>query len=121
MPEKSIRFLHISDTHFGAHYALRPKNLKRRAYGELFFRKITEVLNKAISVHHVDFIIHSGDFFNRSKPPPEVVNRGIKPFQLAAQKGIPIYVLPGNHERSRLPLGLLPFYDNINLFTKPSS
>ena len=122
MSEDSISFLHLSDTHFGAHYALKPKNLQRRAYGELFFQKAEEVINKAISEHHVDFIIHSGDFFNRSKPSPEVVDRGVKPFQLAAKKGIPIYVIPGNHERSKLPLGLLPFSDdNINLFSKPCS
>ena len=122
MHQNSIRFLHIGDTHFGVHYALRPKNLHRRAYGELFFQKVKEVINTAISVHHVDFIIHSGDFFNRSKPPPEVVDRGIKPFQLAARKGIPIYVLPGNHERSKLPLGLISFSDdNINLFSRPCS
>ncbi|UCE10721.1 MAG: DNA repair exonuclease [Candidatus Thorarchaeota archaeon] len=122
MTEDSIRFLHISDTHLGVHYALRPRNLLRRAYGELFFRKVEEVINEAISVHNVDFIIHSGDFFNRSKPPPEVIDRGVNPFQLAARKGIPIYIIPGNHERSKLPLGLLPFSeDNINLFAEPCS
>ncbi len=122
MHENIIRFLHIGDTHFGVHYALNPKNPYRRAYGELFFQKIEEVINQAISEHHVDFIIHSGDFFNRSKPPPEVVDRGVKPFQLAAKRGIPIFIIPGNHERSKLPLGLLPFSnDNINLFSKPCS
>ncbi|MFX1516867.1 MAG: exonuclease SbcCD subunit D, partial [Promethearchaeota archaeon] len=36
--------------------------------------------------------------------------------------GVPIYILPGNHERSKLPLGLLPFTnENIHLFSKPSS
>ncbi|MFW9903420.1 MAG: exonuclease SbcCD subunit D [Candidatus Thorarchaeota archaeon] len=122
MGEDYIRFMHISDSHFGVHYALKPKNLIRRAYGELFFQKVTDVIQKAISDHDVDFIIHSGDFFNRSKPPPEVVDRAVKAFQPAIKKEIPIYILPGNHERSRLPLGLLPFSNgNINLFKKPSS
>ncbi len=122
MGRDSIRFLHLSDTHFGVHYALRPRNLLRRAYGELFFRKVEEVIREAISIHKIDFIIHSGDFFNRSKPPPEVVNRGVKPFQLAARKEIPVFIIPGNHERSRVPLGLLPFSnDNINLFAEPCS
>jgi DNA repair exonuclease SbcCD nuclease subunit len=118
----SIRFLHISDTQFGVHYALKPRNLLRRAYGELFYRKVEEIIREAISIHKIDFIIHSGDFFNRSKPSPEVVDRGVKPFQLAARKGIPVLIIPGNHERSRLPLGLLPFSnDNINLFAEPCS
>ncbi len=122
MGQGLIRFLHLSDTHFGVHYALKPRNLLRRAYGELFFRKAEEIVREAISTHKIDFIIHSGDFFNRSKPPPEVVNRGVKPFQLAARKGIPVFIIPGNHERSRLPLGLLPFSnDNLNLFAVPCS
>ena len=122
MHENGIRFLHIGDTHFGVHYALKPKNPYRRAYGELFFQKLEEVINKAVTEHQVDFIIHTGDFFNRSKPPPEVVDRGVKPFQLAAKRGIPIFIIPGNHERSKLPLGLLPFSDtNINLFSEPCS
>ncbi|MFX0123288.1 MAG: exonuclease SbcCD subunit D [Candidatus Hodarchaeota archaeon] len=122
MSEEFIRFLHISDSHFGVHYALKPKNLLRRSYGESFFRKVTEVIQKAISDHSVDFIIHSGDFFNRSQPHPEIIDRAVKSFQPAIQREIPIYILPGNHERSKLPLGLLPFSNgNINLFKKPSS
>lgn len=122
MGKDSISFLHLGDTHFGVHYALRPKNLHRRAYGELFFQKVEEVINKAISFHKVDFILHSGDFFNRSSPPPEVVDRGVKLFQFAAKKGIPIYIVPGNHERSKLPLGLIPYSEsNIKLFLKPCS
>ncbi|UCE95723.1 MAG: metallophosphoesterase [Candidatus Bathyarchaeota archaeon] len=118
----SIRFLHLSDTHFGVHYALKPRNLLRRAYSELFFQKVEDVIREAISIHKVDFIIHSGDFFNRSKPSPEVLDRGVKPFQLAARKGIPVFITPGNHERSKLPIGLLPFaIDNINLFSEPCS
>jgi DNA repair exonuclease SbcCD nuclease subunit len=120
--EDYIRFLHISDTHFGVSYALKPKNLLRRAYGELFFQKVADVVQKAISKHQIDFIIHSGDFFNRSKPPPEVVDRAVKSLKPAIHKEIPIYILPGNHERSKLPLGLLPFSnENIHLFSKPQS
>lgn len=95
--------------------------MMRRAYGESFFQKVADVIQKAISDQKIDFIIHSGDFFNRSKPPPEVIDRAVKSFQPAIQKEIPIYILPGNHERSKLPLGLLPFNGNFNLFTKPTS
>lgn len=122
MDDNSIRFLHFSDTHFGVHYALKPRNLLKRVYGELFFQKVENLIHDAISNHKIDFIIHSGDFFNRSKPPPEVIDRAVKPFQLAARKGIPVFIVPGNHERSKLPLGLLPFSnDNFNLFTDPCS
>ena len=122
MSDDYIRFLHISDSHFGVHYALNPRNLHRRAYGEIFFQKVTDVVQKAVFNHQVDFIIHSGDFFNRSKPPSEVVDRAVKAFLPALQKEVPIYILPGNHERSKLPLGLLPFSnENIHLFSRPLS
>ena len=49
----SIRFLHLSDTHFGVHYALKPRNLLRRAYSELFFRKVEEVIREAILIHKI--------------------------------------------------------------------
>lgn len=117
----SINFLHLSDTHFGVHYALKPRNLRRRAYGDLFFQKAQDIIDEAIRKHKVDFVLHAGDFFNRSKPPPAVIDRAVKPFLFAANKGIPIYMIPGNHERSKLPLGLLPYHDLINVFVKPSS
>ncbi len=119
--EHSISFLHLADTHFGINYALKPKNLQRRAYGELFFQKAKDAIETAISKHKVDFILHAGDFFNRSNPPPQVIERAVQPFLLAAKNGIPIYLLPGNHERSKLPLGLLSYFDGINLLVKPSS
>ena len=121
MSKQSISFLHLSDTHFGVHYAIKPKNLIRRAYGDTFFQKAHDVIQNAITKHQIDFIIHSGDFFNRSKPPPAVVDRAVKPFVYAANHGVPVYLLPGNHERSKLPIGLLSYYKNINLFIKPST
>jgi len=119
--EHSISFIHLADTHFGVNYALKPKNLQRRAYGELFFQKAKDAIDTAISKHNVDFILHAGDFFNRSKPPPQVIERAVKPFLLATKKEIPVYLLPGNHERSKLPLGLISYYNDINLLVKPSS
>ncbi|MFX0170677.1 MAG: exonuclease SbcCD subunit D [Candidatus Hodarchaeota archaeon] len=122
MNNTSISFLHIADTHFGVHYALKPKNQLRKAYGDLFFHKAEEALEKALSIHNVDFVLHVGDFFNRSKPPVEVVDRAVRPFiKAAVELDVPIFILPGNHERGKLPLGLLSYYDNIHIFKQPSS
>lgn len=121
MSRTSIRFLHMADTHFGVHYAVRPRNQLRRAYGERFFQKFEKIIDKTISAKKIDFLLHSGDFFNRSKPPPEVVDRAVKPFVKLASSGIPIYIIPGNHERSKLPIGLLNYDENINLFKGPCS
>ena len=114
--EKTISFLHIADTHFGVYFAKKPRNQLKKEYCNLFFTKSEEVIKKAIKDHKIDFIIHSGDFFNRSKPPPEVIDRAVKPFSATAIKGIPIYLLPGNHVRGKLPFGMLHYQDNINVF-----
>ncbi|MFX0087713.1 MAG: exonuclease SbcCD subunit D [Candidatus Hodarchaeota archaeon] len=116
-----INFLHIADTHFGANYSRKIRNIRRKKYGELFFEKNEIVIKEAFEKHNVDFIIHSGDFFNRSKPPPEVVDRAVKPFSQIANKNVHVYIIPGNHERSKLPFGLLHYQDNIHVFKKPTS
>ncbi len=119
--ETIISFLHLGDTHYGVNFAKKPRDQLKKEYSNLFFTKSEEVIKKAIDDHKIDFIIHSGDFFNRSKPPPEVIDRAVKPFSETANKGIPIYLLPGNHERSKLPFGLLHYQDNINVFKIPRS
>lgn len=114
-----LTFLHIADTHFGVHYAVRPKNLLRRKYGDLFFQKAEAILNRIIKPNNVDLILHAGDFFNRSKPYSEVIKRAIQLFSTTLQKGISTYIIPGNHERSFLPVGLLKLHTNLHVFDKP--
>ncbi|MHA1967074.1 MAG: metallophosphoesterase family protein [Candidatus Hodarchaeales archaeon] len=121
MNETIISFFHFGDTHFGVNFAKNSRNQLKKEFSNLFFTKSEEAIKQAIKSHKVDFIVHSGDFFNRSKPPPEVVDRAVKPFSETANKGIPVYLLPGNHERSKLPFGLLHYQDNINVFKNPKS
>ncbi|MHA1977870.1 MAG: metallophosphoesterase family protein [Candidatus Hodarchaeales archaeon] len=119
-PEKNIKFLFISDTHFGVHYAIKPRNKLRYQYGSKFFTKVESIFRRVIEEKGIDFILHGGDFFNRSKPPPDVIKRATESLLWAA-KYVPIYMIPGNHERSKLPLGLLQYHENIHIFSKPCS
>lgn len=121
MNKPEISFLHIADTHYGSNWSKRVRNRQRKAYGELFFEKSERAINDALIKHNIDFIIHSGDFFNRSKPPPEVVDRAVNPYIQAAKNNVPIYILPGNHERSKLPFGLLHYQNNFHVFKKLTS
>ncbi|MHA2154335.1 MAG: metallophosphoesterase family protein [Candidatus Hodarchaeales archaeon] len=117
---RMLKFLFLSDTHFGVHYAVKPRNKIRYQYGIQFFNKVDEIFRHTIRERKVDFILHGGDFFNRSKPPPEVVKRSTS-LLLWASKYVPIYLIPGNHERSKLPIGLLEYQENIHIFSKPCS
>ncbi len=123
MKSQIIKFLHISDSHFGAHFAAKSSsrtNKLRKEYGERFFIAIKQILDNSIIKDKIDFVIHTGDFFNRSKPPPNVMEKAISPFSKVAEK-IPIYFIPGNHERSKLPFGLISFQDNVHIFRNPCS
>jgi DNA repair exonuclease SbcCD nuclease subunit len=117
---KNIKFLFISDTHFGVNYAVKARNKLRYEYGKRFFSNVEHIIRHAIDEEEVDFILHGGDFFNRSKPPPEVVKKATS-IVLRAAEHVPVYLIPGNHERSKLPFGLLEYHENIQVFSKPMS
>ncbi|MHA2294330.1 MAG: metallophosphoesterase, partial [Candidatus Hodarchaeales archaeon] len=110
----TIKFLFISDTHFGVHYAIRPRNELRHRYGSRFFNKVEKIFRQTINRDKIDFILHGGDFFNRSKPPPDIVKKSTS-ILLWAANHVPIYLIPGNHERSKLPFGLIEYHDNIHI------
>jgi DNA repair exonuclease SbcCD nuclease subunit len=120
MKKPVIKFLIISDTHFGIHYAENPRSKLRFALGNQFFDQAEILLKLAIEKHDVDFIIHCGDFFNRSKPNSSTIARATS-LLLWAARHVPVYIVPGNHERGKLPIGLLHYQKNIHIFTKPCS
>jgi DNA repair exonuclease SbcCD nuclease subunit len=47
--------------------------------------------------------VHAGDVFDRSKIVPTLAYQAFEPLCRVADRGIPVFVVPGNHERSRLP------------------
>jgi DNA repair exonuclease SbcCD nuclease subunit len=44
-----------------------------------------------------------------------------EPLQRLADKGMPIYLVPGNHERSKIPYPLLATHPNIHIFVRPKT
>ncbi|MHA2175087.1 MAG: metallophosphoesterase family protein [Candidatus Hodarchaeales archaeon] len=116
----SVKYLFLSDTHFGVHFAQKPRNKLKFLYGSRFFDIANEVICNSIMNDKIDFILHGGDFFNRSKPSSNII-QGATSSLLKAAKHVPVYIVPGNHERSKLPVGLLKFQKNINIFSEPCS
>ncbi len=87
-----MKFLHLSDTHLG----YQQYQLKERVKDYL------DVFNQAIDVaieNDVDFIIHTGDFFHNSKPSNETIVDAINLIKRLNMNNIPIYTIPGNHDR----------------------
>jgi DNA repair exonuclease SbcCD nuclease subunit len=112
-----VRLLLFGDTHFGLDLPVRPRVPGRRR-GEAFFEAAGRVLTAAhqLGVHAV---IHGGDVFNRSRPPPAVVDRAYALLCDAAARGPPLFVVCGNHERARLPPSLFLRHERLFVFDRP--
>jgi len=107
----------LADTHLGFDLPSRPR-IERRRRGHDFFANYERTLQAArdLSVHAV---VHGGDVFYRSRIPASLVQAGFVPLKRLADDGIPIYVVPGNHERSAIPFRLLAEHPGIHLFDRP--
>ena len=66
-----------------------------------------------------DLLIHGGDLFYRTLVPEPIIDMVYERIFNLAQSGIPIVIVPGNHESSRLPTSLFIHHPNIYYFTKP--
>ena len=114
-----IRILFVSDTHLGFDLPRRPR-ITRRRRGHDFFDNFERALEPARR-GDVDLVVHGGDILYRSRVPAELVASAFKPLKEVASMGVPVYVVPGNHERSRIPYGLLAQHENLNLFDRPKT
>ncbi len=112
-----IRILLIADTHLGYDLPFRPR-IQRRRRGPEFFANFERALKPALN-HEVDAVVHGGDVLYRSKVPPRLVEMAFEPLKRVAESGVPVYLVPGNHERSAIPHGHLAQHPGIHLFDRP--
>ena len=114
-----MKLFFFSDTHLGFDFPLRPRlNIRRR--GEDFFRNTENILKQAVA-ENADLIIHGGDLFFRSKIPAPIIDRVYELLFRYAEFGIPIIIVPGNHERSVLPQSILLHHPNLYVFSEPNT
>ena len=114
MKKSKVRILFFSDTHLGFDYPLR-KTIKRTFRGEDFFSNFQYILEFAVS-QRVNCLIHGGDLFYRSKIPPVIIDQVYQRLIEFSKCRIPLFIVPGNHERSILPPSI--FFENpyLNIF-----
>ncbi len=112
-----IRILLIADTHLGFDLPFRPR-IKRRRRGPEFFANFERALKPALN-GEVDAVVHGGDVLYRSKVPARLVEMAFEPLKQVAETGVPVYLVPGNHERSAIPHGHLVQHPGIHLFDHP--
>lgn len=119
MNDKPIRILFLSDTHLGFDLSFKPR-VSRVRRGPDFFDNLNNALMPALD-RKVDCVVHGGDLFYRSKVPQQLVDMAFEPLIRVAEKGIPLFLVPGNHERSNIPTGLFTHHPNIHIFKKPQT
>jgi len=97
-----IRVLLLADTHLGL--------------GEHHFAAYERALAFA---RDVDLVVHGGDVFYRSQVKPGLVFRAFEPLKRIADSGVPVFVVPGSHERSAIPFPLLAMHPRVYIFDRP--
>ncbi|MFP4458069.1 MAG: exonuclease SbcCD subunit D [Candidatus Zixiibacteriota bacterium] len=117
MSDSKIRILFFADSHLGFDLPFNPK-VKRRRRGKDIFDNYYKILERA-KKPDIDILIHGGDIFYRSKFPMKLSQMVFDPLHEMAKYETPVYIVPGNHERSQIPHGILAISENINIFHKP--
>lgn len=118
-PIASARILFLSDTHLGLDLPAQPR-VQRRRRGDDFFRAYEQALEPAFR-GEVALVLHGGDLLYRSQVAAELVGRAFQPLKRLAEQGIPVVVVPGNHERSQIPYPILAAHRGITILDSPAS
>jgi len=113
----SARIVFFADTHLGFDYPVKPR-IERRRRGPDFFANFHRVLDYARETRP-DVVLHGGDVFFRARIPQMIVDIVYSDLYEFASEGIPILIVPGNHERSILPASLFLEHPNIYIFDQP--
>jgi DNA repair exonuclease SbcCD nuclease subunit len=94
-----MRLLHLTDTHLGLEARFRgaPRGWRR---ADDMFAAFEAALAPAMR-GEVDAVLHTGDVFDRSRPPPADVARACAALAAVARR-VPVLVMPGNHDRHGL-------------------
>jgi DNA repair protein SbcD/Mre11 len=112
-----LRILLVADSHLGFDLPVRPR-VERRRRGHDFLRNHVAALAPALA-GEVDLVVHAGDVFHRPRVPASLAYQAYHPLLRVADGGVPVFVVPGNHERSRLPHGRLLAHPRVHVFDVP--
>ena len=86
-----MKFAHLADTHLGyRQYGLFERE---KDFYEVFEKVIDRIIEEK-----VDFVIHSGDLFETSRPSPMALLTFQKGLLKLKGSGIPMYAIAGNHD-----------------------
>jgi exonuclease SbcD len=114
-----VRLLFLADTHLGYDLPARPRAVRHRR-GPEFFESFEAALAPARR-GEVDAVIHGGDLLYRSRVPAWLAEAALAPLRQVAEAGVPVLLVPGNHERGAVPYPLLARHPRLHLLDRPRS
>jgi DNA repair protein SbcD/Mre11 len=117
MPADALRILFLADSHLGLDLPARPRVARRRR-GHDFLANHATALEPALS-GEVDAVVHGGDVFHRPDVPEALAWQALRPLVRAAEAGVPVFIVPGNHERARLPHARFAVHSRVHVFDRP--
>ncbi len=111
-----MKFIHVSDTHLGCQIPVQYSDIRREDFLKAFSQVIDFAINKK-----VDFIIHSGDFFDdyfrfSSKYVIEILDLLLK----LKEKDIPLFYIRGNHDIKGHKQQVLDLFSKLDLIKEVS-
>ena len=112
-----MRLLHVTDTHLGIDrwYRGAPRGWRRADDHLAAFRA---ALAPALA-EEVDLVVHTGDLFDRSRPPARAVAEAGALLEEVARR-VPVVVMPGNHDRNGLHAHLGPVPAGVTIVDRPA-
>ena len=113
----AIRILFLADTHLGFDLPARPR-VERRRRGHDFLANYATALAPALA-GEIDIVVHGGDVFDRPSVLKTVAYQAFEPLRRVAERGVPVFIVPGNHERSRLPHARFALHPDVHVFDSP--
>ncbi|MFA8342502.1 MAG: exonuclease SbcCD subunit D [Rhodothermaceae bacterium] len=116
---KKVKIVFLADSHLGFDYPVKPR-IERRRRGNDFFDNFRKVLDYAVDTK-ADLVLHGGDFFFRAKVPQKIVDLSYSILLDFAPNNIPFVVVPGNHERSKMPVSIFLNHPNLFIFDVPKT
>ena len=112
----TIKVLLLADSHLGFDLPLRPR-VDRRRRGHDFLANYAAALKPALE-GEVDLVVHGGDVFDRSRVVPSLAYQAFEPLVRVADRGVPVFIVPGNHERSTLPHLRFARHPGVHVFDR---
>jgi len=109
--------LFLSDTHIGFDWPARPRVVRHRR-GDDFFQNFERALEPA-RTGDVDVVVHGGDLLYRSRVPAWLAETALAPLKRLASSGVPVLLVPGNHERGHIPYPLFAVHEGLYVFDRP--